>query len=151
MFNWPKDKPIPPNPYTREGEKEVQRILHPQSIANNAPDGFVDTFNMKVSDINPTMNVLARILIGKSPTHVLESQRKRGRRIGAKDKQLRKRKPTTEAKIEVPIVSNRTISEESLIANYANSKLITQQEVNDIFIFYVTTTFVNELDPQTIQ
>ena len=98
MFNWPKDKPIPPNPYTREGEKEVQRILHPQSIANNAPDGFVDTFNMKVSDINPTMNVLARILIGKSPTHVLESQRKRGRPIGAKDKQLRKRKPTTEAR-----------------------------------------------------
>ena len=97
------------------------------------------------------MNVLARISIGKSPTHVLESQRKRGWRIGAKDKQLRKRKPTIEAKIEVPIVSNRTISEESLIANYANSKLITQQEVNDIFIFYVTTTFVNELDPQTIQ
>ena len=73
MFNWPKDKPVPPDPYTREGEKEVQRILHVQSIANNAPDAFVDTFNMKVSDINPAMNVPARILIGESPAHVVES------------------------------------------------------------------------------
>ena len=89
---------------------------------------------MKVSDINPAMNVLARISIGESPTHVIESQRKRGRPIGAKDKQLRKRKPTAEAQIEVPIVSNRTIGEESLIANYANSKLITRQLVNNIFI-----------------
>ena len=24
MFNWPKDKLVPPDPYTREGEKEVQ-------------------------------------------------------------------------------------------------------------------------------
>ena len=39
---------MPPDPYTGEGEKEVQRILHLQSIANNAPDAFVDTFNMKV-------------------------------------------------------------------------------------------------------
>ena len=80
------------------------------------------------------MNVLARISIGESPTHVIESQRKCGRPIGAKDKQLRKRKPTAEAQIEVPIVSNRTIGEESLIANYANSKLITRQLVNNIFI-----------------
>ena len=58
MFNWPKDKLVPPDPYTGEGEKEVQWILHLQSIANNALDAFVDTFNMKVSDINPAMNVL---------------------------------------------------------------------------------------------
>ena len=102
---------------------------------------------MKVSDINPVMNAPARILIGESPTHVVESQRKRGRPIGAKDKQLKKRKPTTKAEIEVPIVSNRIISEESPIANYTYSKLITRQEVNDIFIFYVATTFVNEYDP----
>ena len=125
MFNWPKDKPVPPDPYTGEGEKEVQQILHLQSIANNAPS--VDTFNMKVSDINPAMNVPTRILI-------VESQRKSGRPIGENDKQLRKRKPTAEAQIEVPIVSNRTIGEESLIANYANSKLITRQLVNNIFI-----------------
>ena len=106
---------------------------------------------MKVSDINPAMNVPARVLIGESPAHVVESQRKRGRPIGAKDKQLRKRKPTIEAEIEAPIVSNRIISEESPIANYTNSKLITQQEVNDIFIFYVADAFVNESDPQTIQ
>ena len=91
MFNWPKDKPVPPDPYTREGEKEVQRILHLQSIVNNALDAFVDNFNMKVSDINPVMNVLDRISIGESPTHVKESQRKRGRPIEAKDKQVRKR------------------------------------------------------------
>ena len=106
---------------------------------------------MKVSNINSAMNVLASVSIGESPAHVIESQRKRGWRIGAKDKQLRKRKPTTEAKIEVPIVSNRTISEESLIANYANSKLIKRQEVNDNFIFYVAATFVNKSNPQTIQ
>ena len=97
------------------------------------------------------MNVPAWISIGESPTHVIESQRKRGQPIGSKDKQLRKRKSTTKAKIEVPIASNRTISEESLIANYANSKLITRHMVNDIFIFYVTTTFVNESKPQIIQ
>ena len=69
---------MPLDPHTGEGEKEVQRILHLQSIANNAPDAFVDTFNMKVSDINPAMNVPARILIGESPAHVVESQRKCG-------------------------------------------------------------------------
>ena len=106
---------------------------------------------MKVSDINLAMNVPARISIGESLAHVIESQRKRGWPIGAKDKQLRKQKPTTEAEIEVPIVSNRIISEESPIANYTNSKLITRQEVNDIFIFYVTTAFMNESGPQIIQ
>jgi hypothetical protein len=60
MFRWPKDKSVPPDPYTRQVEKEVQRILHPESIANNAPNAFVDTFNMsKVSNINPTMNAPA--------------------------------------------------------------------------------------------
>mgnify|MGYP006997925027 CR=1 FL=1 len=44
------------------------------------------------------MNVLASVSIGESPAHVIESQRKRGRPIGSKDKQLRKRKPTTEAR-----------------------------------------------------
>ena len=55
------------------------------------------------------------------------------------------------AKIEVLTVSNRTISAESLMANYTNSKLITQQKVNDIFIFYVALAFLNESDSQTIQ
>ena len=71
MFNSPKDKPVAPNPYTREGEKEVQRILHLQSVANNAPDAFVNSFNMKVSDINPAINVHAWISIGESPTYVV--------------------------------------------------------------------------------
>ena len=33
MFNWPKDKPIPPDPYTGEGEKEVilSQICHSYS------------------------------------------------------------------------------------------------------------------------
>ena len=81
-------------------------ILHLESIANNAPNAFVDIFNVKVSNINLAMNVFARISIDKSPTHVVESQRKHGRPIGAKYKQLRKQKPTIEAKIEVPMVSN---------------------------------------------
>jgi hypothetical protein len=34
-FDWPKDKSLPPDPYTRKGEKEIQRILQLQSIANN--------------------------------------------------------------------------------------------------------------------
>ena len=45
---------------------------------------------MKVFDIDPAMNVLARISIGESLEHVVVSKRKRGHPIGAKDKQLRK-------------------------------------------------------------
>ena len=47
-------------------------ILHLESIANNAPNAFVDIFNVKVSNINLAMNVFARISIDKSPTHVVE-------------------------------------------------------------------------------
>ncbi|KAK4384049.1 Copia protein [Sesamum angolense] len=81
---------------TNDSELEVQRIIHLQSVANRLPDVFIDTKKVTKSHI-PVENVPARLEVLEvtlTQTKAFESQirRKRGRPLGSKDANPRKRK-----------------------------------------------------------
>ncbi|KAK4398525.1 Retrovirus-related Pol polyprotein from transposon RE1 [Sesamum angolense] len=84
------------DPRTNDSELEVQRIIHLQSVANRLPDAFIDTKKVTKSHI-PAENVPARLEVPEvtlTQTKASESQirRKRGRPLGSKDANPRKRK-----------------------------------------------------------
>ena len=70
--------------------------MHLQAIANQLPDAFTDTKKVTKSYI-PAANAPARIEISKiksenKDTHESKTRQKRGRPVGSKDKNPRKRK-----------------------------------------------------------
>ena len=76
----------------------MQKIVHLQAIANQLPDAFTDTKGVTKSYI-PAVNAPARIEIpkGQSENEVTNESKvrlKRGRPIGSKDKNPRKKKGT---------------------------------------------------------
>ena len=72
------------DPHTNKFDLEVQRTIHPQTLANQLPDAFIDTKKVTKSHI-PATNVLTRVdvpegqLVNESQIHM-----KRGRPIGLK-------------------------------------------------------------------
>ena len=86
----------------------MQKIVHLQAIANQLPDAFTDTKRVAKSYI-PTANTPARIEIPEikfenKDTHEFKTRQKRGKPIGSKDKNPRKRK----------VVDNHIDSEENI-------------------------------------
>jgi hypothetical protein len=86
------------DPRTKQCETEVQRIMHLQEIANQLPDAFTDTKRVTKSYI-PAVNAPARIEVpvGQTNDKVTDESNarlKRGRPLGSKDKNPRKRKGT---------------------------------------------------------
>ncbi|XP_024009984.1 uncharacterized protein LOC112085177 [Eutrema salsugineum] len=84
------------DPPTKQSELEVRRIMHLQSIANQLPDAFADTKTVTKSHITAA-NTPARIDIpqerGKADdTRESRTRLKRGRPVGSKNKNPRKRK-----------------------------------------------------------
>ncbi|KAL0420337.1 UNVERIFIED_CONTAM: hypothetical protein Slati_3056600 [Sesamum latifolium] len=84
------------DPMTNDSELEVQRIIYLQSVANRLPDALTDTKKVTKSQILAE-NVLARLEVPEAILTQLktsESQicRKRGRPLGSKDANSRKRK-----------------------------------------------------------
>ncbi|KAL0283557.1 UNVERIFIED_CONTAM: hypothetical protein Sangu_2882300 [Sesamum angustifolium] len=84
------------DPRTNDSELEVQRIIHLQNVANRLPDAFIDT--TKVTKLHILAeNVPARLEVPEATftqSKASESQirRKRGRPLGSKDANPRKRK-----------------------------------------------------------
>ncbi|XP_059658527.1 uncharacterized protein LOC132304835 [Cornus florida] len=83
------------DPRTNQCEKEVQRIIHLQNVANQLPDVFTDTNKIIKSHV-PAANVPAKINVpvGQSINVTANASKihlKRGRLVGAKDV-LRKKK-----------------------------------------------------------
>ena len=79
-------------------EQEVQKIIHLQNIANQMSDAFTDSKRITKSHIL-VVNVPIRIDIPKGPsTSVIASESqirlKRGRPLGSKDKNPRKKVQT---------------------------------------------------------
>ncbi|KZV21423.1 serine/threonine-protein kinase fray2 [Dorcoceras hygrometricum] len=84
------------DPRNKQCDEEVQQIVHLQRIANQMPDAFVDTKGVTKSHIH-AINAPARIEIPKKQienkdVHDVITRLKRGRPIGSKDKNPRKRK-----------------------------------------------------------
>ncbi|KAL0419294.1 UNVERIFIED_CONTAM: hypothetical protein Sradi_1342900 [Sesamum radiatum] len=84
------------DPRTNDSGLAIQRIIHLQSVANKLPDAFIDTKRVTKSH-SPAENVPARLEVPEvtlTQTKAFESQirRKRGRPLGSKDENPRKRK-----------------------------------------------------------
>ncbi|KAL0291189.1 UNVERIFIED_CONTAM: hypothetical protein Scaly_2645900 [Sesamum calycinum] len=83
------------DPRTNDSELEVQRIIHLQSVANRLPDAFIDTKKVTKSHI-PAKNDPARLevpeaTLTQSKAFELQISRTRGRPLGSKDANPRKR------------------------------------------------------------
>ncbi|XP_049397137.1 uncharacterized protein LOC125861237 [Solanum stenotomum] len=82
------------DPRTNQCEQEVQKIIYLQNIANQLPDAFTNLPRVTKSYI-PAANAQVRVdvLIGKNvKANESGPHLKRGRPIGSKDKNPRKRK-----------------------------------------------------------
>ena len=80
------------DPYTKQCELEVQRIIHLQNLANQLPNAFIDTKKVTKSYI-PIANTLAWIDVPVGQlTNESKIRLKRGRLAGSKDVTSRKRK-----------------------------------------------------------
>ncbi|KAL0291221.1 UNVERIFIED_CONTAM: hypothetical protein Sangu_2540400 [Sesamum angustifolium] len=81
---------------TNDGELEVQRIIHLQSVANKLPDAFIDTKKVTKSHIPaeniPTHLEVPESTLTQSKASKSQIRRKRGRPLGSKDANPRKRR-----------------------------------------------------------
>ncbi|XP_076925963.1 uncharacterized protein LOC143588946 [Bidens hawaiensis] len=159
------------DPRSGQCEYEVQKIIHLQRIENELPDAFTDTNRVTKSHI-PASNAPARIEV---IPEAIAIQRKRGRPIGSKDKNPRKRKEQnnvageslekaineTLAEVNVlgetnMIPEENEISEETLIPNedeisinYVQDSTMwnrNETHVDDVFAYAIATDVINEND-----
>ena len=92
------------DPRTNQCELEVQKIIHLQGIANQLPDAFIDINRVTKSHI-PAENAPSKIEVTEGQiikANESGPRMKRGRPLGSKDKNSRKRKGvwTEDAQIE---------------------------------------------------
>ena len=78
---------------TSKCEMEVQKIIHMQNLANRLPDSFTDPKRVTKSHV-PAINAPIRIDVQEGQSTESKTRLKRGRPIGSKDKNPRKRKGT---------------------------------------------------------
>ncbi|KAJ0530675.1 putative RNA-directed DNA polymerase [Helianthus annuus] len=163
------------DPRSGQCESEVQKIIHLQRIANELPDAFTDTNRVTKSHI-PASNAPARIEVIPEAINI---QRKRGRPIGSKDKNPRKRKEQNKSvgenlvnetieEVNVPEETNITPeenenpedtlvpNENEISINYVQNSTIwnrNETRVNDIFAYAIATDVINENDyiPKTLE
>lgn len=152
------------DPRTKQCEKDVQQIVHLQRIANQIPDAFADTKGVTKSYIH-AVNAPARIEIPKKQiedTHDVIKRLKRGRPIGSKDKNPRKRKfiekhddhkteneiPTETHDDENALLEPQTDENREISINYINTGKIWNrkyiEEVDEIFSYNVAFDIINE-------
>ncbi|KAG7578737.1 Ribonuclease H-like superfamily [Arabidopsis thaliana x Arabidopsis arenosa] len=153
------------DPPTKQRELEVQKIVHLQNLANQLPDAFTDTRRVTKSYI-PAANVPSRIDVPEEQTdgkiNEPKVQLKRGRPMGSKDKNPRKKKKLGEVKIpeeldtekspedgKSPEDENNKENHEISINYTQNRKIWVRHEIDDddgIFSFYVSKEIDHESD-----
>ena len=86
ILSWRENDLTHLDPHTPKCEKEVQRIIHLQEIANRLPDAFNDAAKVTKSHI-PAVNISTRIYVPKEHKKMDANvpHQKRGRPIGSKD------------------------------------------------------------------
>ena len=159
------------DPRTKQCELEVQRIIHLQNLANQLPDAFTDLNRVTKSHI-PAVNAPIKIDVPEGQLQVASESKarlKRGRPIGSKDKNPRKRKGAMiengqiednfERSLEETLdMTNDTIPEEiqvpeneEISTNYVMSGITWNQneiDVNDVFAYNVALDVMNAREDQ---
>ena len=128
------------DPRTKQCESEVQKIIHLQGLANQLPDAFTDPKRVTKSHI-PAVNAPIKVDVPTGQAfqaNESKPQFKRGRPIGSKDKNPRKRKgaKNEDGQIEDEII----LKESSSIINDSISKETQVPEIcenDEISINYV--------------
>ncbi|CAM8902104.1 unnamed protein product [Rhodiola kirilowii] len=152
------------DPYTKDCEGRVQRILHLQEMANQLPDAFTDTKRVTKSHI-PAENAPVQIEIPKGKpankvTHEITTRLKRGRPPGSKNKNPWKRKgeekqsdPIMEESIPIEIQNEK---DREILINYANTGILwnRKENIDDAFSYNLACDIMNENngdpEPQSI-
>ena len=91
------------DPRTNQCELEVQKIIHLQGIANQLPDAFTDINRVTKSHI-PAENAPSKIEVPEGQiikANASGPRIKRGRPLGSKDKNPRKRKGAKSEDIQI--------------------------------------------------
>jgi len=100
------------DPHTNQSEHEVQRIIRLQNIANQLPDAFTDTKKATKSYI-PAVNTPAMIDIPEGKYYnTSKARQKRGRPVGAKDKNPRKKKTLVHIPDKCKVIEQMSTPEE---------------------------------------
>ncbi|KAI3740406.1 hypothetical protein L2E82_30835 [Cichorium intybus] len=157
------------DPYTKQRETEVQKIMYFQEMENRLPDAFIDTKRVTKSYI-PAVNAPARIDIpdGQSNDRVTQESKirlKRGRPFGSKDKNPRKRRGAESALDHMESVPGETqnimsfpreeINDKEIAIHYGHTNLIYDQSetdhINEMFCYSVACDIMNDdLEPQSV-
>ncbi|GKC99842.1 copia protein [Tanacetum coccineum] len=124
--SWSEPSLLYLDPRTKQSETEVQKIMHLQEIANQLPDAFTDTKRVTKSHI-PAANAPARVEIpnkqaGNNIAQESQKRLKRGRPIGSKDKNPRKRKGT----------EKNSDHEENVLNETQDIKTSPEEEINNM-------------------
>ena len=93
------------DPRTKSCELEVQRIIHLQKIANQLPDAYTDSRRVTKSHI-PAENAPIKldVPVGQytsAITNELKARLKRGRPLGSKDKNSRKKRGSVDQNVQL--------------------------------------------------
>ena len=109
------------DPYNKSWEENVKKIVHLQNLANQLPDSFTDLKRVTKSHV-PAINVPARIDVSKlnDEAGTSKARLKRGRPMGSKDKNPRKRKGTEkvnmiESDIEKTLDNDKSMTEKRVL------------------------------------
>ncbi|CAA7051315.1 unnamed protein product [Microthlaspi erraticum] len=104
------------DPRTKECELEVQKIIHLQGLANQLPEAFADPKRVIRSHI-PAENAPIRLNVPEGHNQIAtesKTRQKRGRPIGSKDRNPRKRKGAEIGNSETEVTTNERSPEETL-------------------------------------
>jgi hypothetical protein len=129
------------DPRTKECELNVQKIIHLQRLANQLPDAFTDSKKVTKSHV-PAANAPIKVDVPVGQTNEIITRMKRGRPIGSKDKNPRKRKgaKNDNGQVEDMIISDRTPEENQIISNIgvpAETQVSEIHENKEISINYI--------------
>lgn len=165
------------DPRTKQCELEVQNIIHLQALTNKLPDAFTDPKRVTKSHV-PAANASIRIDVPEGQSNIANESKpplKRGRPIGSKDKNPRKRKgvknqddqiedlvtPKESLDMTNTIVKETQVPESSENEEISINYVITgirwnrnEIDVDDSFAYNVALDMMNEnedIEPKSIE
>ena len=164
---------------TKQCEQEVQKIIHLQNLASQLPYAFTDPKRVTKSHI-PAANAPIRIVVPEGQlitANEIKGQLKRGRPVGSKDTNPRKRKGAKDTNDQVEVnldqenfpskTPDESVSKENKVPKIDGNKEISinyvmtgerwnrnEIIVDDIFTYHVAQNVANEnedLEPMSME
>lgn len=156
-FIWQATPALSPDPRTPQAEMEVTRILQLTKVMAEIPDAFADATNVTKSHI-PAANTPSRIQIVERLASDQSTKPKRGRPVGAVDKQPRQRckqpSSSTVPSSIPPTPAPATEQQPEISINYnSTGKLLDRTTMipDSTFSFQISREILNLPDPKSVR